>query len=327
MYNIHGTVSCMDMPSSDHLVVAASRDSKHELLELKLPDRLLEEKDAGLSNNRDFKMLSHGYSTSHIKQICATDEAVVSSERCGVNYYTIPQDKNINNIISQKCSLRQDVEFPVLGRQGTKVYSGTYNQNISINDLLSSQKSQSITSTEKEGDISVLKAQNDDLYVCLKNRNHIMKYDTRSNCWTDLVNEKSFGNMIWTMDVCINKMIACVSSQGQYYLYDQRFLKNVVQNTAIGMETNSSTHLQISFSPTTNNLIGISGFDKTLMIYDVADKSENPKPVFVHDGHRNKGADMIIMHLWHPCIEQLMFSADNQGELQAWKFRSQLCDR
>ncbi|KAK7067421.1 hypothetical protein SK128_012705 [Halocaridina rubra] len=70
MYDVQGNITCGAFLNGNKLLLTASGDNRrHEVWELSIPKKLVAGKDAGLTKDRDFKIITAGYSGHKVKQV------------------------------------------------------------------------------------------------------------------------------------------------------------------------------------------------------------------------------------------------------------------
>ncbi|XP_068236117.1 WD repeat-containing protein 73-like isoform X1 [Palaemon carinicauda] len=333
MYNVQGSISSMALKGNSKLLLASSRGQHHEILELSVPKKIIAGKDSGLTRDRDFGVLTGGYTTGLVKRILPLQAGVVTSESTGINFYSIPNSLDDTDIIMLKQVIKKDVESYPIADANSVVYYG-----IDISDVvtydLSSETSKNISlvpdSTESlskdinSGAIGDLCSKYGNIYICLNHSGNVLIFDPRKN---HLLQKGIYCEPLggrWTLDVSDSgHYVATFGSNGCLRLYDSRnfnkFLWNKDFKVQEEFKSKSDECICVKLSPH-NNLVSVSGIDRNIHISGI---NEIPKDdnLFIHDGHRDREIQSISTHLWHPEQENLLFSADDTGQLQAWRFK------
>lgn len=203
-----------------------------------------------------------------------------------------------------------------------RVYAGDLLSNLIQLDL-SSEKSQKPivlpSSFQRRSDkISEVKCAGDKLFICLENKGSVLIIDQRTGSLVQEIEQKDTSGL-WTMDTSEDlDFVALASSCGSAYVCDLRDNRKIYSCTSENAQ-NWSQKVTVHLSPS-GSYLSISGFDKTVEIHNYKCRESDSK-VFCHDGHRGEDVHGILTHMWHPTQKKLLFSADNTGKLNAWRFK------
>ncbi|KAK7073707.1 hypothetical protein SK128_012707 [Halocaridina rubra] len=332
MYDVQGNITCGAFLNGNKLLLTASGDNRrHEVWELSIPKKLVAGKDAGLTKDRDFKIITAGYSGHKVKQMITVESAIIISELNGVHHYAIPKTSAETDIISCTKTLRQDIQDASLALNDSEVYSGTAVSNIQIYDL-NSDASRNLSldvhcgssPDEESSVINELSVKNNKIYIGLMNKGQVLVYDTRQTNSVSSIKPPIHSSGRWTLDVSNDgTFISTLDATGIVNVYDHRKIASPVFKNFIPVQETadreSNSRLIAQFSPC-QTYLSTSGIDKKIHVFDFRNEGKD-SCVFCHDGHRNEETRSITMHIWHPQQENLVFSADNSGQLQAWKFK------
>ncbi|XP_045592609.2 WD repeat-containing protein 73 isoform X1 [Procambarus clarkii] len=330
MYDVHGLVSCATFCNDSRLLLAVSRESRHEIWELGFPEKLITRKDAGLIKNRDFNLLAAGFTECLAKQMLYVPSSVIISGSSGVLLYSLPQSKSESDVMSLTKTLRSDVKDASLALSSASVYSGASLSSISRFDLNSCKisempKVQNNTANSSVWDskdaISDMSYVNEKLFICLRDKGNVLLYEPRVGTVVQEIAGSKKSEERWTMDVsCEGDTVAVANSSGMLRVYDTRNYNEAVFMARVKVEENTMRCHEIRISPT-SSLVSVCGYDKNVHVYNFKTPEVNNGIIFSHDGHRGHNVQNIVTHLWHPSQEKLLLSADNTGKLETWRFR------
>uniref|UniRef100_A0A2D4LXF8 WD repeat-containing protein 73 n=1 Tax=Micrurus spixii TaxID=129469 RepID=A0A2D4LXF8_9SAUR len=125
-------------------------------------------------------------------------------------------------------------------------------------------------------------------------------------------------------------LIARLSSGGLVVLTDIRHPSSplkMAQCCAPTSNLRGADFLSISLAPVLGNNLAVSGFDRTVQVYNTQDwdsSGQEAKPVFIHKGHifgtpgKDGGSPVVTTHTWHPWKPQTLLSAASDGSLHVW---------
>ncbi|MPC11976.1 WD repeat-containing protein 73 [Portunus trituberculatus] len=323
MYDVHGDISCSTFYDSTKILLGVSRGSLHELLLLSVPDKLLAGRNAGLVKSRDFNQVAAAYTATSVKKLVRVGSRVVAAEEGGIYLYSVPDPNNASDVISLLSTLKKDVAGKtVLAVSGNHVYAGDSLSNLSILDLSSEKAHIPVTlsnATKRNGDISEIVSVDDKLYICLKNEGCLLICDHRTNSILQEVQVKKPSG-VWTMNASKDgNFVALASSRGRVSVLDTRYTHREVFSHSLEYALNRTGNVTVHFSPS-DPLLSVSGLNSVVEIMNYK-CGEGDSKVFSHDGHRGKCVHTIVTHLWHPLQKNLLFSADDTGKINAWRFK------
>lgn len=182
-----------------------------------------------------------------------------------------------------------------------------------------------IYSNSKEENLSLSQIENrlTDLILGLRENGAIIRVDLRSNLYRTIRPPTTNGRRRpWTSVTSPSgDKMASLNCEGKIFVFDTRNLSKEVSyfESEFGLCENYGEHLSLNFDPT-ETLISVSGFDKCVKVFSLQSSSRIREPIFNHDGHSKK-TDHICGHLWHPSLSKVIFSYDEKGILQAWRFK------
>lgn len=242
-------------------------------------------------------------------------------------FYELSHCPLIIDVISLSSTLRKDVDGEaVLAVSGDSVYAGDTLSNLTQLDLSSEKTHQPVmfsSASQRNGDISEIVCVDNKLFICLRNEGSLLICDPRTDSVLQEVQVQKGTSGRWTMDASKDgDFIALASSCGSVSVHDIRNTRQEMYSYNSGKEQDKTQKVTVHFSPS-DPLLSVSGFDKTVEIFNYK-CGKNDSKVFRHDGHRGESVHVVVTHLWHPVQKNLLFSADDTGNLNAWRFKKPL---
>ncbi|XP_047485186.1 WD repeat-containing protein 73-like [Penaeus chinensis] len=328
MYDVQGVISSAVFRNDNRLLLASSREHTHEVWELSVPEKLTAGPDAGLTKDRDFKQITAGYTPDRTKEMLVINSKVVLSGPKSVCMYNIPSFSDPTDVMSHICDIRNDTGDATLAQSESCIYSATdvtnltdFNFNTNKVSQLSSLPSQiSRKGSDDALKISSIVYRSGKLYIGLSERGITYVYELGTGKVIQEITASDTLSGFWKIDISQDeKFVAFANSNGRVNVYDTRKLSEAVFEEKKEVQDQTKSNHQIHFSPE-GNLLSLSGYSKLVEVFDVSDHSDRTE-VFCHDGHRDEQISTILTHLWHPSQNKLVFSADDMGTLQAWRFK------
>lgn len=330
IYDVHGFICSAAFCDDSRLLLAVSREQRHEVWELGFPDKLVTKKDAGLVKNRDFSLLAAGYTESMTKKMVYMASGVVTSGADGVHFYSIPQSKSESDVISLTRALRKDVKDASLASSGISVYVGESLSRINSFDLNSSKVSEVLKIPNDTANNSVVDCKDaisnmsyvcEKLFIGLRDRGNVLLYEPRLGKVAQDIATSNILEKNWTMDVSRGgDFVAIANSYGTLNVYDIRNCSKAIFADTVKVEENKLEIHEVCISPN-SSFVSVCGRDTNVRVFNFNRAEVNNGNVFTHDGHRGHNVESIVTHLWHPSKDKLVLSADNTGKLEAWRFR------
>nr|XP_027231012.1 WD repeat-containing protein 73-like [Penaeus vannamei] len=297
MYDVQGVISCAVFRNDSRLLLASSREHAHEVWELSVPEKLTAGPDAGLTKDRDFSLITAAYTPNRTKEMLVMNSKVVLSGPKGVCIYNIPSSSD-----------------PTVQSATDMTNSRTSTSHKQVSLLTSSQINRNALS------ISSIVYRSGKLYVGLSEKGITYVYELGTGKVIQEITAPDTSSGFWKVDISHDeKFVAFANSNGRVNVYDTRKLSEAVFDKKKEVQDHTISNHQIQFSPS-GNLLSLSGYSKLVEVFDVSENSDGAE-VFCHDGHRGEQISTILTHLWHPSQSKLVFSADDMGTLQAWRFK------
>lgn len=325
MYDVQGDIGCATFYDNSKVLLGVSRSSLHELWLLSVPDKLLlAGRSAGLVKNRDFNLVAAGYTTGSVKKVVRVGSSVVVAEEGGIHLYSIPQSNNPSDVISLTSTLIRGAEGEVAlaVSEAGRVYAGDTLSNLTQLDISSENTHKPIefpVTFQGSDKISEIKCVGHKVFICSRRKGSVLILDQRTDSFVQEVQVQKDTSGLWTMDANQDDIVALASSCGSVSVRDLRHTHKEIYSHNVGSAHKSSQKVTVHLSPS-DPLLSVSGFDKTVEIHDYL-CGESDGKVFCHDGHRGQDVQGIVTHMWHPAQKKLLFSADDTGKLNAWRFK------
>lgn len=230
----------------------------------------------------------------------------------------------LTDFINLVKDIRSDVRNASMAGSGFTVYLGERPTNITSTNLGSGiTKNLSVESREVSSSthtISKMSVINENLFIGLKEKGSVLVYDSKAGHVVQEIQHDEVCDGRWSMDVSQDgNTVALVASSGAISINDMRKCTQPLY-TSIS-DTHSEVHQisEVHISPK-GSYLSLSGSGKCVQILDYKTFERESKYSFLHDGHRGAGVNRVVAHLWHPVQQQLLFSADDNSNIQAWKF-------
>ncbi|RXG56106.1 WD repeat-containing protein 73 [Armadillidium vulgare] len=228
------------------------------------------------------------------------------------------------NLITYKSCIRR-LRHPQICCDGSNLISGTKLNNIKFHCIENGKETQDYSSIFEDPNLlgsnflSYLNSSCNELIIGCRDTGLLQNFDIRSQKSNSVeLNEK---NCKWSYSLSYNRRNVCiVNSLGYFYLFDTRNLSKEISKLKFDYDVceENGIYLRAHFDPS-DSFVSISGFDKCVNVFP-GNASIDNSPIFCHDGH-TKRSHYICGHIWHPTLTNVIFSFDDNGTLQAWKFR------
>ncbi|XP_069103924.1 WD repeat-containing protein 73-like [Argopecten irradians] len=330
MYDLQHGITAMNWTDEKNVCIATSHGKKHELAELRLPEKLLQtrQEEAGLIKNRDFSMNAGCYCPHQIRCLSSVPNSRVvatspNTEACTIQFWQLGSDetdviRNISTIENSHSKGSPAHITPVPG--SNQMMFGSHLDNLCVVDSSTGQTDyKDIHRTERISSMGFTDANT--LICCCQDTGDLVTFDLREEKVIHEHKNTSSGDQehFWTCAVtksCVYKL----SSAGEVRKVDKNAWNKDIGRwqTALNPGFSGSDYLKISVSPTNEDTVYISGFDSNVYLFKlpVASDSEGnteqlvPKPSFKHEGHLQNASlcsmdsDKMLLttvsHLVHP---------------------------
>ncbi|XP_062615536.1 WD repeat-containing protein 73-like [Saccostrea cucullata] len=326
MYDLQYPVTALEWIDTNGFCVATRGMYKHEVTELSLPDKLCSAEDMALSKNRDFQVLTGGFSSTEIrdiKHILGTRlicTSAVNAEGQLVIWNLGSHDTDLIKVDRKLKNIKPRGSWSLIAVQNQDhVTFGSHGDNLCCTDIIAHSIVQGTSEFSNAGKItSIRKSDSHTVFCCLIN-GKLLKWDRREKLPV-VLDTSSEQSSNWTLDLKGNDVVQ-LSCMGRVHFLDVRKPDQKISSSNIGLTSIDVENLRICLKKENDHLMqySVSGFDGNVYLYS----KESSSPIFVHEGHvRNCSDDPLVVkvvtHLSHP-IEDVILSAATDGSLHAWQ--------
>lgn len=347
MYDLQHGITAMDWTDGTSLCIATSSDSRHELAELTLPDKLLKssQEEAGLIKNRDFHMNTGCYCPERVACLkhVPNSRVVATSpltDQCTIQFWHLDTEDSdlIQNVSTVKNLKDKGCPAHITPVPDTPdLMFGSHLDNLCVVDSSTGQIKHNSTGLQRHEKISSLGfTDGNSLVCCCQETGDLVTFDLRENFTkikdehTNTLNNTTARECYWTSTVKESSLVT-MSSSGHIQKLDPKDLSKAVSHVVTGLATTSDLrYLTINVSQKCDNTIYVSGFDSDVYVFDLNPSAiNNTKPIFTHQGHRRNATNSnnrltTVTHILHPWQHDLVLSAATDGSLHAWQYNSGL---
>lgn len=340
IYDMQQCVTAMDWVSRKSLCVGTSTGNKNEILELALPDKMLQsEEDGKLKKDRDFRVLTGGFCKSPINDIkhipdtrycmtATTGETTVSVWKMGDCDTDLMTEEKSISAVNSTCHPTQ-ISVHTNNLNDNSIVFGSSLNNITVLDTERFEKIRDFSGDDQSDQVSSIFHRTASVLMCCTSTGDIYTCDLRCekvkvNCSHKVVNKKQVD---WTATKLNDQSdsIILASTHGDVVVLDSDFREKCVRKTCDSPK-GKGNHFFVQGSPD-GSRFSISGLDGMVYIYNspLKDKNEILEPVFVHEGHKRNSEDQsdsvcVVKHMWYPWQQDLIISSATDSSLHAWQY-------
>lgn len=318
-------------------VAGYSPTSKNEILELSLPLRLLTEQNKGLCAQRDFKVVHGGFSDvpiADLKHIPGT-RCAVSNDGLSSTLLLWDLGGEDSDVIKRSGCIEPTADCGLKGRRISapvshtepKILHGTNTDDVLLTDISTGRHLYKLNCASSEP-LSSLHFISDTEFVGSSVNGSILLADTRSSSSPQIYPLPVCSSApVWWFDVSRSSLVR-LSSLGYIIVSDLRQIETSVSQAQI-QKTEGSLKAAVSWAPTLDHHIAISGLSGLVQIYDTSlwgAELQFAQPQFEHRGHMvSSPKDDVITtsHAWHPERPTTLLTAANDGSLHVWDWNQQ----
>ncbi|XP_061171588.1 WD repeat-containing protein 73-like [Saccostrea echinata] len=326
MYDLQYPVTALAWIDTNGVCVATRGMSKHEVTELSLPDKLCTTEDMALSKNRDFQVLTGGFSSTEIRDIkhipgtrliCTS---AVNVEGQLVVWKLGSRDTDLIKIDRKLKNVKPRGSWSLIAvQEQDHVTFGSHGDNLCCTDIMTQSVVQDTSEFSNADKItSIRNMDSHTVYCCLIN-GQLLKWDRREK-FPVVLDTNCVQSARWTLDLSGNDVVQ-ISCNGHVYFLDARKPDQVINSNNIGLTSSNVESLRICLKKKNDYPMqySISGFDGKVYLYS----RDSSSPVFVHEGHIRNCCDdpsvvRVVTHLSHSA-ENIILSAATDGSLHAWQ--------
>ncbi|XP_053183453.1 WD repeat-containing protein 73 [Scomber japonicus] len=358
VYQLEGPTQVIEWTSGKTVCVAGYRQSKNEMLELRLPLKLLADENKGLCAERDFKVIHGGFTDGPVRSL-----KHIPGTRCVVTNDGLNSDLQLwqlggddSDVIRRTGSVkgrkrRSEEEEEQRGRGSmmaarlwsqSEVLHGGRSDEVQLTDLESGRTLYTLA-TDSADPLSSLQFLSDNVFLAGCSNGNVYVADIRSPAAPQLSPPPAppaGGDVLWWSDASAGSEPAgCrllqLSACGQAVVSDLRSLGGgaaVVSRARLDVGTRRCglDDVRVSWAPALNDCVSVSGFSGSVQIYDASvwssEQQQEVEPLFEHRGHsvssqRSDDDDasvFITAHVWHPERPRTLLSAASDGSVHVW---------
>ncbi|KAM7382865.1 hypothetical protein PAMP_002563 [Pampus punctatissimus] len=329
--------------------VAGYQLPKNEILELRLPLKLLADENKGLCAERDFKVVHGGFADGPVRCLrhvpgtrCAVTTDGLSSnlqlwDLGGDDSDVIRRTGSIEGSGSQS---QQRCRLAARLRSQPEVLHGAQSSDVRLT-LLSSGQTLYQLATDSADPLTSLQFLSDHVFLAGCCNGNVYVADTRSSAAPQLSPPppaSSGQSVLWWTDASAGPTscrLVRLSSSGQAVLSDLRIPGAAVHQAQLDVQTRccGPDDVRVSWAPVLDNCVSVSGFGGAVQIYDTSAWRAEPReaqPLFEHRGHMvlSQQSDdavpvSVTSHVWHPERPRTLLSAASDGSIHVWDWVDQ----
>uniref|UniRef100_A0A2D4NUG2 WD repeat-containing protein 73 n=1 Tax=Micrurus surinamensis TaxID=129470 RepID=A0A2D4NUG2_MICSU len=347
LFELPGPTRVIEWIGDQRICVAAYENgSTNEILQLLLPPRLLAKQNKGLCPERDFKVERGGICDRPIyrlKHVPGTSLLVTSGPPdSGLQVWCMePDETDMIKLLSVISPTKtEDTSWSKIATSCAKPACVLHGQRISNLQMteIESEKSLWVAGSDSLDKIASLDFLDEATAVVCGAKGQLFLVDFRQQ--QGILGELEEAQTpraqterpSWCAGVGSGEapLIARLSSGGLVVLTDIRHPSSplkMAQCCAPTSNLHGADFLSISLAPVLGDNLAVSGFDRTVQVYNTQDwdsSGQEAKPVFIHKGHifgtpgKDGGSPVVTTHTWHPWKPQTLLSAASDGSLHVW---------
>ncbi|XP_072249845.1 WD repeat-containing protein 73 [Leuresthes tenuis] len=345
VYQLEHPTQVIEWTSGKTVCVAGYSSSRNEILELRLPLKLLADENKGLCAERDFKVVHGGFTEGpiHCLRHIPGTRCVVTNDGRSSDLQVWDLGGDDSDVIKKKGSVEgrrkaSETGSRIAARLSSlpQVLHGAQSSDVQLTELTSGQSLYELE-TSSADPLSSLQFVGDSVFVAGCCNGSVYVADTRT-CGAPQLSPPpapSGEAVLWWTDASVGaQQSSCrlvrLSSCGQAVISDLRNLGGAVCQAQLDVQTRRCKldDVSVSWAPAQADCISVSGFSGVVQIYDAsAWKSElqEAQPLFQHRGHvvSSQQADgcvpvFVTSHVWHPERPRTLLSAASDGSVHVW---------
>ncbi|XP_074090029.1 integrator complex assembly factor WDR73 [Macrotis lagotis] len=342
-FELPGPTRVVEWTDNQGVYVAGCESQKrNEVLHLLLPPKLSAE-NQGLCPERDFRVKHGGFSDKPVYNLKHVPETrlLVTSGLPGnsLQIWQVEEDSDMIKAVSTialhgaKSNLWPKIDVVI--SEVPKVLHGSRVSDLDITEL-ESQKTLCLSGgNDNEEEISSLQVLDADTFFFCSASGQLGLVDIRQKLGDSkrTASSPGPGGEWWCASVQTSGkgsgLIASLSSSGQLQLTDLRDLDHPVTTVQcpVSMPSPDWGLLRVTWAPSLEGCLAISGFDGTVQIYDTTSWERNGshvEPIFIHKGHlfmdgtERDMLSLVTTHSWHPSKPRTLLSAAADASLHVW---------
>ncbi|XP_074540016.1 integrator complex assembly factor WDR73 [Halichoeres trimaculatus] len=347
VYQLEHPTQVLEWTSGKTVCVAGFTPSRNEILELRLPLKLLADENKGLCAERDFKVAHGGFSDAPVRRL-----RHVPGRRCVVTNDGRSSDLQVwdlggedSDVIRRTGSIEgrrsqsesgSRIAAPLSSQP--QVLHGAQSGDVRLSELTSGRTLYTLESDSADP-LSSLQFVSDSVFLASCCNGSVYVADTRSSAAPQLLPAPSSpaASDNWWTDASAGRSgcrMVRVSSSGQAVISDLRRPGEAVSQAQLGDQSRLSdvSDVTVSWAPALDDCVAVSGFSGLVQIFDTSpwrSELQDARPLFEHRGHMvsSEAEDAVSVsvtsHVWHPERPRTLLSAGSDGSVHVWDWVDQ----
>ncbi|XP_047453701.1 WD repeat-containing protein 73 [Mugil cephalus] len=345
VYQLEHPTQVIEWTSGKTVCVAGFSPSKNEILELRLPLKLLADENKGLCAERDFKVANGGFTDG---PVCCLRH--IPGTRCVVTNDGLSSDLQVwdlggddSDVIRRTGSIQgkrsvSERGSRIAARLSTppQILHGAWTSDVQLTELTSGHTLYSLE-TDSADPLTSLQFVSDTVFLAGCCSGSVYVADTRTSAAPQLSpSPTSSGEaVLWWTDVSTGPhpsscRVLRLSSSGRAVVSDLRNLGGAVCQAQLDVQTRlcNLDHVRVSWAPALDDCLSVSGFSGVVQIFNTRfwrTELQDAQPLFQHRGHvvsspetDNSVPIYVTSHTWHPERPQTLLSAASDGSVHVW---------
>ncbi|XP_047217801.1 WD repeat-containing protein 73 isoform X2 [Girardinichthys multiradiatus] len=342
VYQLEHPTQVLEWTSRKTVCVAGYSSSRNEMLELRLPLKLLADENKGLCAERDFKVVHGGFSEGPVR--CLRH---IPGTRCVVTNDGQSSDLQLWDFGGDDCDVIRrtgSIQGRSVSHTGSRIAArrstppqvlhGAQSSNVQLTHLGTGETLYKLEA-DSEDPLSCLTFVGDTVFLASCCNGSFYIADTRTSAAPQVSPAPSGESVLWWTDASAAPQQACckvvrLSSSGQALVSDLRNLGGTVCKAQLGIQTPPCKleDVTVLWAPALDGCFSVSGFSGLVQIYDTSGwgtELQDTEPLFQHGGHAvssqhtdDSVPTAITSHIWHPERPRTLLSAASDGSIHVW---------
>ncbi|KAM9310337.1 integrator complex assembly factor WDR73 [Pholidichthys leucotaenia] len=342
VYQLEHPTQVIEWTSAKTVCVAGYSSSKNEILELRLPLKLFADENKGLCGERDFRVTHGGFTDGpvrHLKHIPGT-RCVVTNSGLTSTLQVWDLGGDDSDVIRKTGSIEgrsitgRGSRIAARPSSTPQVLHGAQSNDVLLTEITSGQTLYKLETASADL-LSSLQFASDTVFLAGCSNGSFYVGDTRMSAPPQRSPPPVFpcDSKVWWTDASVRPHLSSgrvvrLSSSGRAVVSDLRSLGGVLCQAQLDVQTCNRDDAEISWAPTLDDCISVSGFGGVIQIYNTSIWRTEPlevQPLFQHRGHMvssqqsdDSRPTFITAHVWHPERPQTLLSAASDGSVHVW---------
>eukprot|EP00918_Siedleckia_nematoides_P041662 GHVU01090657.1.p1 GENE.GHVU01090657.1~~GHVU01090657.1.p1 ORF type:complete len:370 (+),score=25.74 GHVU01090657.1:15-1124(+) len=345
MYELQSPAYAVEWIHDDEICISCIKKGRTELLQMRVPGKLLKEKDEvqGLCNERDFQLVGGNFHNGAVNQIVQLPfhkpckKILTAEESC--NKICLWSLASHGSGVLDKLAVIENYKTESIGShiangsscqtRESEILFGSSLDCTCVVDANTLQHTYTTAGKPSSYRISRLLWLDTNTFLACCENGTMYQFDTRTRAAHSIhypVPEQCKGR--WTCDLMTScQGCALVSSEGHIVAKDINELHKNVAVTKADVQPCMSNDSSLTVNvPDQGSFLSISGINDKVWIFqqeELYSAKECVKPCLCYEGHPACSQDdniHITTHAWHPFINNLIVSMATDDSLHAWQF-------